>query len=197
MPNVPNERSSDLEAARAASRSLRTGATQAVLDRGYVRFEASRFTGARATEALSRTPRAPEPRFGSASWERLLDDCMVAAESSDAFLINEQGLVIALRGAIDPDEAESVGSRTQLAMEQVDRMANANATRRMAMVELDSRWLVGVRFALGDGTSVTLCLLCREPPEADGRRKLTTLLDDAAARTDEPKTAAAQAPLAV
>lgn len=183
---MPNERFSDLEAARAAARTLRSGASTASIDRGYVRFDVRRIAGARAPQT-DIVAVASEPRFGASGWERLLDASIAAAEAREAFLMNEQGLVIAVRGGMTPDEAEAVGSRVQLALEQADKMAADEAHRRAMMIELDRRWLVGIRFAVGDEASVTLGLFCADLPDATRLRSVTGLLDELVARARQPQ----------
>ncbi len=185
MSNVPNVPSSDLEAARAASRSLRSATPVSSSDRGYVRFDATRLSAATVT-VRSAAVRPPPARFGASSWERLLDDAIAGAAGEAAFVMNDQGLVIANRGALDTETAEAYGARTQLALEQLETIADAGGRRRVLACDLGSRWLVGVRFALADDTFVTLGLLMREPPEGARRSALLALVDAAASQQREP-----------
>ncbi len=185
MPNELNKHCSDVEAARAASRSLRSGSPVAPTHRGYIRFDASRLSAASTTASGAAIP-SRSARYGPASWDRLLEEAITAVAGESAFLMNEQGLVIANQGTLDADTAEAFGARTQLALEQIDAIAEPSARRRVLACDLGTRWLFGVRFKLADDTSVTLGLFTEDPPEGDRRETLLSLVDAVAAQEREP-----------
>ena len=183
MKYAPSANSSDLDRARELSRKLRpeepVAASRALnADAGTEGF--LRFRAAKVASVAPRAPLSPaavagprdrpavldrpvSPRAGG-SWGPFLDWCRRQAGSESAFAIDAQGLIISASGAIRVEEAEAMGSRTMIALEQALRMTEAAVSPSVAF-DLGGSRLSGFSVSLSDGSRVTFGLV---GPEAVG-----------------------------
>ena len=87
-----------------------------------------------------------------------------------ALVVDERGLAIANLGNLGSDEAEDVGARLVIAMDQTLRMEGLGAEAGCIGVEFGARWLTGIR-VVGGGAEVTIGLVTAQPvPRADRER---------------------------
>lgn len=156
MSNDPAVPSSDLERARALSLRLtraRASSEEPVQSAPlYARF----------AEPLRRASRiAPPPALnfralegaGSSAWHDFLDWTLSVSGGRGAFVVDQDGLTVAYRGAIEPSYLDTVGGRLCLAFDQTAHMRSLPARSESILIELDTEWLNGVRIPveLGGG----------------------------------------------
>jgi hypothetical protein len=85
----------------------------------------------------------------SSGWASVLDWCSTALDADSAFVMDEQGLVVASCGVLDTDAAQGIGARLVLAFEQADRM-DAAADSQSIAIELGGSWLSGLRVPMAE-----------------------------------------------
>lgn len=179
MSNKPSGSSSDLERARRASRRL-AGLDPSSGDRdsaGYVRFTAERF----ALAPREAAPREPPPLFGPALWNSMLDECLSASgEGAEvAFVTDDNGLVVAVRGEMDPTLIQGIGARLVIAFEQASQMAEMGSASRSLAIEFGERWLTGIRIRRGEGQVFTVGVLGKSVVTRETRRAMERMLSGA------------------
>jgi hypothetical protein len=139
MSTDRNARSSDdLEQARLASQRLRSETSEPPPARGttgFIRFSAASFVP---------SPAAGNP-FGPSVWNEMLDRALRETHAELAFVTDEQGLVVASRGAMDPALIEGIGARLLIAFEQADQMSQPCVPTGSISIEMGHRWLTGFR----------------------------------------------------
>ncbi|MBK6513967.1 MAG: hypothetical protein IPG04_07525 [Polyangiaceae bacterium] len=172
--------SSDLELARALSRRLRaprgeTPAKHAEPSPRYVRFDARRA----APESVFGAFAASSP-FGADVWNHLLDGCLATADARSAFLIDAQGLVVATRGDLSAEAAESIGARLMVALDQSAQLLQPSAPS-VAALEIELGWLTGLRSSDKRSRSLTLGIVAQGPLGRDIREAVLSLLATASA----------------
>ena len=119
-------------------------------------------------------PPPPDDVAGSGGWARLLEWCVVDVGCEVAILTDDRGLVIASAGVIDVDEAQGIAARLVIAFHQADRMAGRPS--RVMAIQLDDRWLTGLRIEHDDGP-LTLSVLAMKPLDEEVRAMVATALD--------------------
>ncbi len=183
MSSGPNEPSSDLELARKLSARLSARAVGAapiaVPTTRYMRFDIRRVAGAVDSTGFPSVPPAPLPRFGPETWNQLLDGCLAVADGESAFLMDGQGLVVACRGVIGASDAEAIGARLLLTLDQATAMGASGEPARSVIVEVEGRWLSGLRASSRSGMSLTVGVLGPSPLGAAAREVVDGLLSAA------------------
>lgn len=173
--------SSDLELARALSRRLRSPrgeppAKHAEPSPRYVRFEARKA----APESVFGAFASTSSPFGADVWNHLLDGCLATADAQSAFLIDAQGLVVATRGALSAEAAESIGARLMVALDQSAQLLQPGAPS-VAALEMELGWLTGLRSSDNRSRSLTLGIVAQGPLGRDIREAVLSLLATASA----------------
>lgn len=172
MPIARSASSSDLDLARAITRRLAPAAASPAPTPGttgnYVRFRAGGSPPVAAAPPVLAPP--PEAIAGSGGWPRLLDWACAAAGAEAAFLTDTRGLVIACRGEVTDDDAQSIGARIVIAFAHADQM-DGHGSRSIA-IELERRWLTGLRVPFGDEPLIVGLLA--SGPITDGLRAAIT-----------------------
>lgn len=169
----------DLSYARALSRKLRAAAAPSAADKpaerpGFMRFARPRGAGAAFdAAALGASLRGVEDAWGASAWHALLDGCVKAGSGSGAFAMDDQGLVIAARGELDEPAAARLGGRLMLTLEQAAKLGQESG---VVCIELDGRWLTGLRGRSKSGQEVTVGVLADEPIARDARTAITELV---------------------
>lgn len=150
MVNGSNERFSDLSYARALSKRLRKGGQGAPAANAphYVRFEPKHALAAK--------------RDAKDHWGHLLDKCCHESGAQGAFLMDANGLIIAVSGAIASDRAQEVGARLQPGLDQVEQINGAGGAPCTLCVQVGVNWVDATRFTHQD-LRLTLGLLTAAP----------------------------------
>lgn len=181
MPNDPNAPYFDVAYARALSRRLRetkNPAPERAVERpAYSRFQSKQKEPklpAFDAAAVGQSLREAAKTWGVAAWHALLDGCTAAANGKGAFLLDAQGLVIATRGDVDETFAETLGGRLMLTLDQAAKMGD-NAG--VVCIEIDSRWLTGIKSANPNLADLTLGIVGEDPVGRDARRSIAQLLE--------------------
>lgn len=171
--SAPRAPSSDLELARSLSRRLRESrdapTTKIEPSPRYLRFDARRAAPESWLSPLSRMG-AP---FGADVWNELLDGCLSAADATGAFLMDAQGLVVATRGTMKQDAAESIGGRLMGALDQIELIGSSTTA---VSFEVDGGWLTGLRSTQKSASPLTLALLAPAPLSRAAREVVEGLL---------------------
>lgn len=168
--------SSDLELARSLSRRLRAPRGDAPTKHHepsprYVRFEARRA----APESVFNQFASPGGSFGAEVWNNLLDGCLSTADAAAAFVIDGHGLVVATRGDLSAEAAESIGARLMVALDQSAQLL-PNGAPAVVALEIDLGWLTGLRSGDKRARPLTLGLLGQAPLSRDVREAVLSLL---------------------
>jgi hypothetical protein len=116
--------------------------------------------------------------FGGEGWDAVLDWTLEATGAGAAFLMDPHGLVVACRGPLPSGQAEGLGSRLMLALEQAGRMVppGEEAAELSVTVQFGEILLTGFPAPLGDGTVLTAGLISRSPVAAAARRAVVGVL---------------------
>jgi hypothetical protein len=180
MSNARNVPYFDLGYARALSRKLRDSApvvAERPVERPtFVRFPRFALRAASPTfdaATLGQTLRDVSDAWGASAWHALLDASTSAAAASGAFAMDAQGLVIATRGDLDEAQAERLGGRLMLTLDQAEKMSEHSG---VVCVEVEGRWLTGIRAPSKSGVQVTVGVLASEPVGRDARAAITQLM---------------------
>lgn len=170
--------SSDLEAARAASRALQGGTPRgaAAPTPPYTHLAPP----APPPPAAPEPPKAPVPRrplpatlTGGAAWKQVLEECVHLSGAQEAFAVDASGLTVASTGAVQDEERQSMGARLVLAFDQADRIAARPC--RLLTIELGGRTLTGLRLT-AEGQEVVIGLLSRQPVTPQAQQALAAWL---------------------
>lgn len=171
----------ELSYARALSRKLRAVSQTNGVERpperpGFTRFTRGhdgRSSAAFDAAALGASLRGVEDAWGASAWHALLDGCVHAGSGSGAFAVDAQGLVIAARGDLDEALAARLGGRLMLTLEQAEKLGQESG---VVCIELDGRWLTGLRGRSKSGQNVTVGVIAEEPIARNARTVITELL---------------------
>ncbi|MBN1609450.1 MAG: hypothetical protein JW940_22660 [Polyangiaceae bacterium] len=166
MSNDPNERFSDLQLARSIARRLRghcapSGAPRAVSHGPrYVRFDSRRI----AAGAVGSIPSPDgEGRWASDNWNQFLDDCRQICRAKGAFVMDEHGLVVSVRGLDDGEALEVLGARLTVTFQQADRMSHHAEGPGTVCVELAEGWLTGLKYAVPGAGALIVGVMADAP----------------------------------
>ncbi len=153
----------DLEHARELSRTLRTlgGADEKPLDTeasgvSYVRFPAPTPEAGAPAPAADRPPAAPPseplalPRDIS-SCEDLLGWFLESYKTETAFIVDNQGFVIAHQGAVPPDGLDGIGAEVYMAFEQLARVDSTVGRLIWIDLEFSRRRIAALHVPVSDG----------------------------------------------
>ncbi len=180
MPKDPCDHSSDLEQARYLTRRLRGNLTRAeelsFPARHYVRF-----LGRRGN------PAGGDASFGISNWHQLLDDCMRETGATAAFVMGGEGLVIAVRGGVAAEQAQAIGARLMIGLDQAEQLNEGGAATTLC-AEVAEGWVSALRFEHND-TRLLLAVVGGAPLDSSSRRVVAQLIQLAL-----PKHVPAQAP---
>lgn len=185
MSNDPSVPSSDLGRARSSARRLRGATTPSSRTPGplkpprYVRFDARRFGTLSVTtgsDGGSAAPGSPTDHWGSDTWTGLLDDCLRIAQGSSAFLMDEHGLVVAVRGGDESDMLEVLGARLTVTFQQADRMSHREGGTTTICIELDDGWLTGIKHPMEGSGPLVVGILAADPIAGDAKSEIMELI---------------------
>jgi hypothetical protein len=112
-------------------------------------------------------PRPLPPLPAGGGWDALVAWCRSALLAESAFLIDDQGLLVASAGKIDAREAEGIGGRLVFTLEQADEMKGDALSARAITLEYGGSCLSGWRVPIAGGVSLTLGVLGARPPGPD------------------------------
>ncbi len=106
-------------------------------------------------------PTIPEPP-ADASWESLLVWCRSALAAEGAFVIDGRGLLVSNSGKLTDDDAQAMGARLVMTVDQADEMERGAQVRTLTL-DLSTRCLTGVRLQLASGARLTVGVLSLRP----------------------------------
>lgn len=120
----------------------------------YIRFSSARFPNS-AVPALQVVEEEPVlgwiPEMeGPPGWAVLLQRAMELTAAEGALVVDPQGLVIASLGTLPGEGADAIGARLTIAFAQADHMGNMGGKARSLTIQLDNRWLTGLRIVVGE-----------------------------------------------
>jgi hypothetical protein len=190
MSNDRSEHSYDLSGAHAITERLRsrrkrlgTQRPPAPASDGFVRFSLGRINygappedpnrvgGQEQADIVEGIPWSPE-MMGSEGWARMLDWCLKALEAEGAFIVDDRGLMIGSRGAMNVQTMEEVGARLLIAFEQADLMCGDKGMSQSMSIEMTEGWLVGMRIPLSGSEKLTFGVVTWRPLSRAARRKI-------------------------
>jgi hypothetical protein len=175
--------SSDLDRARELSRRLRPDAVPAPAGgpspegRGFVRFRAASAPAATASpargEAAARGSASPAPTSPAAGtlWDPFLDWCRAVAGAATGFVLDRQGLIVAVRGALSATEAEGIGSRVMVALDQA-RKIRPDGPAPAVSIDFGGSCLSGFEVSLKDRSPLTIGLIGPRFVDPSARRAI-------------------------
>ncbi len=183
MSSKKSGSSFDVERARELSRRLSPGPAPSLPKTekpaaGYIRFSSAALgkASALAKAAPDSGQLTPVEQFGPALWNRMLDQCLKATGAELAFVVDEDGLVVAWRGGPDASFSEGIGARLVIAFEQAVQMADVGSTSQSIAIEFGDRWLTGIRIHRGDHHILTVGILAPAVVTRDMRRVMEKVL---------------------
>lgn len=166
MPSSPNDRSSDLTTAREASRAVRGIVGPTDRERGYVRF------GAPHPESAAAGP------AGLDDWDALLVETRSRTRATVAFVVSAEGLVVAHLGDLPVDRIEALGSRSLLAIDELDALDPDTRRARLLVGTLGEGFLVALRSGVDGDERATLGMLVPALPDAATHSALEARITD-------------------
>jgi hypothetical protein len=193
MSNENNVLFSDVQAARILTHKLRGNAastTQPTVKLEYVSF-GHRESSAPAEQPDFSRPLPPPPpplppplpplpqgtsAWGEGAWQQRLEWILVAAKAKCAVVLDRQGLVIATRGDISPEIAQSWGGRLLLMLDQAAHIDDRQV--RCVCLEFDDEWLTGITGTGPDHPDVAIAVLAEQPVADTIRSAFSTLFNE-------------------
>lgn len=159
-------RSSDIDIARGISRRLsgQAGKPQPSASLGYIRFDASRF--------VPQSPPQSAALFGPGMWNEMLALCAEESHAELAFVVDDQGLVIASHGSEEDSLVEGIGARLLIAFEQTDQMSALGDPAESIAIQMGKRWLTGLRMRIEGRRPVIIGVLGPEVVSQETRERL-------------------------
>ena len=106
----------------------------------------------------------PSPPAGG-SWENLLAWCRTGLAADAAFVIDRRGLLVANSGKLGDDEAQAMGARLVVAMDQADALDPGSPVRTLAL-DLSTHCLTAIRLQIERGPLLTVGVLSLRPLSA-------------------------------
>ncbi len=149
MKSAPSEASSDLERARALSRTLAQGRGGPGIAVPKPRVPEVGFTRL----ALRRARPLPNLESG-ARWPRIVDWARAATGASGVFAIDRKGLLVGASG-LDDDEATRIGGRLALAFDQSSQIDQV----RSLVIDWAGETVTVIEIRDGDDVAVLLGIL--------------------------------------
>lgn len=172
---MSNARFSDLDMARFLTRRLRGQEGREPRGEGeYARFDGTEYLRTLASQ------RSKGRAYGAHAWNELLDALRNATGASAAFLIDAEGLAVAVRGDVGGGELEELGARLLVALDQVARLSAKRGAGEQALISmaLERQWLTGIRRRLASPERVLVAgLLSAEPMSAEQLDSVQSLLE--------------------
>lgn len=175
MKSSPSAGSSDLEKARALSRGLGAARPPEGARGGFIAF---RRPARAATETSEPTVARPEPAaatagvdtsppllppFGARRWDLLTAWLRESAEGRVAFVMDAQGLLMALDGPLEVPEVENAGARLGLALFHAGKMFTEAPPDIRIDVSVGDLHLTGFELHEPGGNLFTVGILGPEP----------------------------------
>jgi chromosome partitioning protein len=118
-----------------------------------------------------------EEEFGPALWDRILEYCRDTAKADAAFVMDTQGLAIAISGQISPEEVENAGTRLMISFEhagRIDREVGAESI----VFQFQKKSLTGLLFQPSEDQSFTLGILSSEALDTQQRESIVRVAED-------------------
>ncbi|GEM_PF-3754813 len=112
-------------------------------------------------QAGKATSSGEDEEFGPALWNRILDYCRDTAKADAAFVMDAQGLAIAISGQISPDEVENAGTRLMISFEHAGRIDRDGGAESIVF-QFEKKTLTGLLFQPGEDQSFTVGILSSE-----------------------------------
>jgi len=171
-----------LEFARQAARRLRGIPSVSGLRPAVPRYVS--FKLGKAIDSEGKGPNtvrgATSASWGSDHWNQLLDEAIEASDSESAFVMDEHGLVIGVRGRVDAETAELLGAHITVTFQQADRMRLHEGGVTTICVDLAHSWLNGLKCRLDGGGFLVLGLLAGRPIQDETKDLVAQLVVRAA-----------------
>jgi hypothetical protein len=138
-----------------------------------VRFDARRLSAGRAG---SIPPPDGEARWASDHWNQFLDDCREICHAKGAFVMDEHGLVVSVRGLDEGEALEVLGARLTVTFQQVDRMSHHPDGSNTVCIELEDGWLTGLKHAVPGAGSLIVGVMADAPVCGERKHELVEFL---------------------
>lgn len=174
MTSSPSAASSDLEKARALSRSLGAARPPEGARGGFIAFRRPARAGSEAPAPAAARPEAGAapgivtsppllPPFGARRWDLLTAWLRESADGRVAFVMDSQGLLMALDGPLEVPEVENAGARLGLALFHVGKMFSEAPQGIRIDVSVGDLHLTGFELHEPGGSQFTVGILGPEP----------------------------------
>lgn len=166
-----NAASSDLAKAQELSHRLRgeggnTPAPRPVSAGAYVRLRPQ-------VPSIKPVPEIPPGSgLGEGTWGILLTWCLEVTKSEAAFVMEDQGLVVASQGNLPAEQLDHAGARLVIAMEQTAAMDALGPIGGVMTIAIAEKWLTALRIPLDAGANLILAVIGDTPPPEFVRKVL-------------------------
>ncbi len=87
--------------------------------------------------------------YGEMDWNAFVDWCLSATDGLEAFILDEAGLLVVVRGDLKLNDVQATGSRLLIAIEQAESMPEINRQPGLVSLATERGWFSGIR--LKDG----------------------------------------------
>lgn len=201
MTSSPSDGSSDLEKARTLSKRLGSASPQDRHPGGFIVFRRP----ARHTEAAETPPVIPQsaaggdllgvqtsppvlPAFGARRWDLLTAWLRESVDGRAAFVMDSQGLLMALDGPLEVPDAENAGARLGLALLHAGKMFAELPPVLRLDVSVGDLHLTGFELHEPGGGQFTVGILGLEPISPRRCDSLRRQAESALATNADPPT---------
>ncbi len=158
---MKNDRSgsfSDLEAARSLTRRL---SEPTPVDTSSPTTEPPPYVRFRPAATLSPDASATTDAYGNSGWHRFLDECLRHASADTAFVMDRDGLLVAVRGSATASALEPIAAYLSSMFSQATRMQRDGDPPRALAIEIEPGWLTAI--SLGIQEPITLGVVSSQP----------------------------------
>ncbi|MBK9090951.1 MAG: hypothetical protein IPL90_18685 [Holophagales bacterium] len=201
MTSSPSDGSSDLEKARTLSKRLGPASPPDVRPGGFIVFRrpARHAVGAfpppsppqaAAVGGLSGVQTSPPmlPAFGARRWDLLTAWLRESVDGRAAFVMDSQGLLMALDGPLEVPEVENAGARLGLALLHAGKMFAESPPFLRLDVSVGDLHLTGFELHEPGGSQFTVGILGPEPISPRRCAALRRQAESALATDPDPAT---------
>ncbi|MEW6126799.1 MAG: hypothetical protein AB1757_07150 [Acidobacteriota bacterium] len=172
MMNNRNAPYSDIELAGKLSQKLlpdseSTKSTTAgsIKSAQYIRFRASDVKDHQNAVSSTVQPkeqlplRLPPDDFGASRWETFLSWCMEITSADAAFIVDEQGFIVANEGELSDEELTRIAAWLPIAATYIQEINQTPNQAAALCFEYDNRWLTNLQLNINEQLALELAMI--------------------------------------
>lgn len=164
--NEQKENYSDIEKARQISQKLRPNSqpiSQVPKQQNYLSFQAAKLVFGQAGSASSYNPLVYNPPIRSQCpdnyWNNLLLWYLENSKGSSAFIIDQEGFVVAYQGQLSAKDIEEIGARLVAVFHQANKFQINGEELSTLRLEYPNNWVTSLLINLNENVTLLVGLI--------------------------------------